>query len=192
MLLTAKSPSHSLGFDQPVFIRIPYDDVSITSVTSSVLCAEKPNVKLLEETLCAVAENAPKILRALIEHIASLSRVFVREQFERQLADDLSLWNKGADFKWSPDPDLCEALSEDRLLSNVETSSARGWFENYVLQVRSLRHAHLRLIAKKGYDLYGNQHFVSHRMPEDDPNSIGRRAAANEILKEVDWIAHSA
>ena len=30
-------------------MRAPYDDVSITSVTSSVVCAEKPNVKLVEE-----------------------------------------------------------------------------------------------------------------------------------------------
>ena len=190
MQRTVICPSRSSGFHQPVFMRAPYDDVSITSVTSSVVCAEKPNVKLVEETLRAIVESAPKGLGAMIEHIASLSTVVVREQFERQLADGVSLW-KAADFKWSPAPELCEALSENRLLSNVETSLASGWFENYVLQVKSLRHAHLRLIAKKGCDLHGNRHFASHRTPEDDPNMIGRRAAANEILEEVDWTAHA-
>ena len=184
-------PSRLPAFNFQVPMRVPYDNVSTTSVTSTVVCAERPNIKFVEETLRAIAKKAPEKLGTIIANIASLSAVFERKKFERQLAADLSLCEQAADHDWSPDHDLVTALSENRLQSNVETSLAKGWFDNYVIQVRSLRHAHLRLIAKKGCDLHGNRHFASQLLPETDPNMIGRRAAAAEILDAMDWLAHA-
>jgi beta-phosphoglucomutase-like phosphatase (HAD superfamily)/adenine/guanine phosphoribosyltransferase-like PRPP-binding protein len=172
-------------------MRVPYDDVSTTSITSTVVCAEKPNIKLVEATLRAIAKTAPEKLGSIIADISRLSAALERETFERQLATNLALCGQLVDHEWSPDRDLIAALSENRLQSNVETSPAKGWLDNYVIQVRSLRHAHLRLIAKKGCDLHGNRHFASHRLPESDPNTIGRRAAADEILDPIDWLAHA-
>ena len=191
MISKAISPSFRSAFNYQVPMRLPYDDVSTTSVTSAVICAEKPNIKLVEATLRAIAESAREKLGTIIADIASLSTAFERKTFERQLAANLSIWEEVSDHKWSPDHELATALSENRLQSNVETSLARSWLDNYVIQVRSLRHAHLRLIAKKGCDLHGNRRFASHRLPEDDPNTIGRRAAANEILEPMDWFAHA-
>jgi hypothetical protein len=184
-------PSRQPTFNFRVRMRVPYDDVSTTSVTSTVVCAEKPNIKFVEETLRAIANNAPETFGTVIANIASLSAVFERKQFERQLAANLSLYKQAADHEWSPNHDLTTALSENRLQSNVETSLAKDWLDNYLIQVRSLRHAHLRLIAKKGCDLHGNRHFASQRLPESDPNMIGRRAAADEILDAMDWLAHA-
>jgi beta-phosphoglucomutase-like phosphatase (HAD superfamily)/adenine/guanine phosphoribosyltransferase-like PRPP-binding protein len=172
-------------------MRVPYDDVSSTSVTSTVVCAEKPNIKLVEATLRAIAKSAPGRLSTIVSDIARLGTVFERKMFERQLTTNLSHCEQAADHEWSPGNDLTAALSENRLQSNVKTHLAKSWLDNYVIQVRSLRHAHLRLIAKKGYDLHGNRHFASHRLPESDPNTIGRRAAADEILESTDWLAHA-
>jgi beta-phosphoglucomutase-like phosphatase (HAD superfamily)/adenine/guanine phosphoribosyltransferase-like PRPP-binding protein len=191
MILNAMSPSRRSMVNYQVPMRISYDDVSITSVTSAVVCAERPNIKLVEATLRGVSESAPKKLGAIIASIAILSTVFERESFEMQLATNLSLWERVADHKWSPSRELAAALSENCLQSNVETSLAKGWLHNYVIQVRSLRHAHLRQIAKKGCDLHGNQHFASYRLPDGDPNTIGRWAAADEILEPIDWLAHA-
>lgn len=174
-----------------VFVRIPYDDLSITSVTSAVVCAEKPNIKLVEGTLCEIAESAPNKLRGIIGEIASLSTVFERDKFERQLAANLLLWAQAAEHTWSPNHDLMSALVENRLQSNINTSPDKSWFDNYLSQVRSIRHAHLRHIAKKGCDLHGVRHFASQRMPENDPNTIGRRAAAIEILETIEWDLHA-
>jgi len=179
------------AFNHQVPMRIPYDDASVTSVTSAAVCAEKPNIRLIEKTLRAIAQSAPKTLGIIIERIAFLSTVFEREIFEKQLAAGLSLWEQETDHEWSPRNDLMQALSENRLQSNVETSTSKHWFDNYIIQVRSLRKAHLRLIAKKGCDLYGNRHFASQRMPENDPDTIGRRAAAKEILEGMDWNTHA-
>jgi beta-phosphoglucomutase-like phosphatase (HAD superfamily)/adenine/guanine phosphoribosyltransferase-like PRPP-binding protein len=184
-------PSREPTFNFQVPMRVPYDDLSTACVTSTVVCAEKPNIKFVEETLRAIAKNAPEKLGTIIANIARLSAVFERKTFERQLAANLSLYEQVADHDWSPDHDLTTALSENRLQSNVETSLAKGWFDNYLIQVMSLRHAHLRLIAKKGCDLHGNRHFASQRLPESDPNMIGRRAAADEILDAMDWLAHA-
>jgi phosphoglycolate phosphatase-like HAD superfamily hydrolase/adenine/guanine phosphoribosyltransferase-like PRPP-binding protein len=192
MILNAISSPRQSTVDYQVPMRISYDDVSITSVTSAVVCAERPNIKLVEATLRAVSESAPKKLREIIANIAILSTVLEREKFEIQLATNLSLWKRAADHKWSPGGDLTAALAENRLQSNVETSLAKGWLHNYVIQVRSLRHAHLRQIAKKGCDLHGNRHFASYRLPDGDPNTIGRWVAANEILEPIDWSAHAS
>jgi beta-phosphoglucomutase-like phosphatase (HAD superfamily)/adenine/guanine phosphoribosyltransferase-like PRPP-binding protein len=191
MMPKAPSSSRHAAFNCQVPMRVPYDDVSTTSVTSAVVCAEKPNIKLVETTLRAVVKSAPEKLGTIIADIARLSVVFKREKFERQLAANLALYEQARDDEWSPDHDLTVALSETRLQSNVETSLAKCWFDNYVIQVKSLRHAHLRLIAKKGCDLHGNRHFASRRLPECDPNTIGRRAAADEILEPMDWLAHA-
>jgi hypothetical protein len=172
-------------------MRVPYDNVSTTSVTSAVVCAEKPNIKLVEATLHAIAKSAPGKLSTIVADIARLSTVFERKKFERQLTANLSLCEQATYHEWSPDDDLTIALSENRLQSNIETALSKDWLDNYVIQVRSLRHAHLRLIAKKGCDLHGNRHFASQRLPESDPNTIGRQAAADEILEPMDWLAHA-
>jgi beta-phosphoglucomutase-like phosphatase (HAD superfamily)/adenine/guanine phosphoribosyltransferase-like PRPP-binding protein len=191
--MTSKTipPLRRPGFSCQVPMRVPYDNVSTTSITSAVVCAEKPNIKLVEATLHAIAKSAPGKLNTIVADIARLSTVFERERFERQLIANLSLCERAAYHEWSPDHDLTTALSENRLQSNVETALAKGWLANYVIQVKSLRHAHLRLIAKKGCDLHGNRHFASQRLPESDPNTIGRRAAADEILEPMDWLAHA-
>lgn len=173
-----------------LFFRLPYEKGHAVSVSSKYISAEKPDIRSIESSLNQVIQSAPQEVRPFLEGVFDLRSSIDRDLFQQTL--ERSAWAKERVMQFmTPDSELKNVLSETRLQSDVKTKSPEEWFDNYLIQVASLRSVYLRSLAKRGMDPHGKQYYSRNRQPEDHPHMMARRSAADELLSNIDWDAHA-
>jgi len=164
-------------------MRKPVADLRAGEINSGLICAEKPDVAQVEKLLLEITEVAPEEIQAILQRMYALRLTVDRQQFESQLQSlKEELEANLACAAWTPA--IISPLQPLHLFAKdgMDSPASLPWQKLFIQQVHDIRFCHLRHIAKKGKDLDGTKHFDAHFKPPDDPHTIERIAAAQEVL----------
>ena len=172
---------------QHFFKRKGFANEAAATVSALMVCAERPDVDVVEQIIGDVIEEAPVALAEYLYAFYEQRKTWDKESFGRSMHQLRSLIDHALENEaWAPSEALQKKLAETKLSTIDQVAAEYTWMDELEEQIRSIRYCHLRSIAKKGVDLDGTRHCDGDLKPIDDPASLLRIEAAHEVLSQRD------